>query len=105
MSEMDGIWDLDLETIRGNRTARLTLKIDGATASGSLDGDKHKRRLEFDNGRVKNNAVRWESNVTLPVIRREIKVTYTAIVDGDNISGTVDGPRQRLATFTGSRSG
>ena len=104
MSEMDGVWDLEFETIRGNRTARLTLKTDGATAAGSLSGDKHKRTLEFDNGKVKNNAVRWESNVTLPVIRRERTITYTAIVDGDDISGTVDGPRQRLAIFKGSRS-
>jgi len=102
MSEINGVWDLEMETIRGNRTAQLNLKIDGATAAGSLVGDK--RTLEFDNGKVKNNAVRWESNVTLPLIRRERKITCTAIVDGDTISGTIDGPRQRLATFKGSRS-
>ena len=102
MSEMDGVWDLEMETIRGNRTARLSLKTDGATAAGSLTGDK--RTLEFDNGTVKDNAVRWESNVTLPLIRRERKITCTAMVDGDTISGTIDGPRQRLATFKGSRT-
>ena len=102
MSEMDGAWDLEMETIRGNRTARLNLKTDGATASGSLVGDK--RTLEFDDGRIKDNAVRWVSNVTLPMLRRERKITCTAMVDGDTISGTIDGPRQRLATFRGSRS-
>lgn len=104
MSEMDGVWDLEFETVGGNRTARLTLKTDGDTAAGSLAGDRYKRTLEFDNGRVKDNAVRWESNVTLPVLRLERKITCTAIVDGDNISGTIDGPRQRLATFKGARS-
>ena len=102
MSEMDGVWDLEMETIRGNRRGRLSLKTDGASAAGSLAGDK--RTLEFDNGKVKDNAVRWESNLTLPLIRRERKITCTAIVDGDTISGTIDGPRQRLATFKGSRS-
>ena len=99
---MDGVWDLEMETIRGTRRARLSLKTDGATVAGSLAGDK--RTLEFDNGKVKDNAVRWESNVTLPVLRRERKITCTAIVDGDTITGTIDGPRQRLATFKGLRS-
>ena len=31
-------------------------------------------------------------------------LTFTARVDGDEISGTIDGPKQRLATFQGSRS-
>lgn len=103
MSEMDGVWDLEMETIRGNRTAQLNLKTDGATAAGSLVGDK--RTLKFDDGKVKDNAVRWESSVTLPLLRRERKIICTAIVDGGTISGTIDGPRQRLATFKGSRSG
>ena len=102
MSEIDGVWELEMDTIRGNGTAQLSLKTDGATAAGTLAGEK--RTFEFDNGRVKDNAVRWEANVKVPLLR-ERKVTCTAIVDGDTISGTIDGPRQRLATFKGSRSG
>jgi len=102
MSEIDGVWKLEMETIRGNGTAELSLKTDGATAAGTLAGEK--RTFEFDNGRVKDNAVRWEANVKVPLLRRERKVICTAIVNGDTISGTIDGPRQRLATFKGSRS-
>ena len=102
MSEIDGVWNLEMETIRGNGTAQLSLKTDGATAAGTLAGEK--RTFEFDNGRVKDNAVRWEASVKVPLLRRERKVTCTAIVYGDTISGTIDGPRQRLATFKGSRS-
>ena len=102
LSDIDGVWALEMDTIRGHRTAQLNLKTDGATAAGALIGDK--RTLRFDNGRVKDNAVRWESNVTLPLLRRERTITCTAIVDGDTISGRIEGPRQRLATFKGSRS-
>ncbi len=67
MSEIDGVWELEMDSIRGNGTAQLSLKTDGATAAGSLSGEK--RTFEFDNGRVKDNAVRWEANVKVPLLR------------------------------------
>lgn len=102
MSNIDGTWAIDMDTLRGNRKGTLNLKTDGATASGSLIGEK--MTVEFDDGKVRNNAVRWKTEISVPMLPGKRTLTFTAIVDGDNISGSIDGPKQRLATFSGSRS-
>ena len=112
MSDMDGAWAIDMDTVLGNRKGILTLNIDGENASGSLVGEK--MTVEFEDGKVRDNAVRWKSEFSIPMrpgkrgVRRlrpgRRNLTFTALVDGDRISGTIDGPKQRLATFQGSRS-
>lgn len=103
MSEIDGRWDLEIETIRGKqKTGTLDISTDGETVSGALIGER--MTLEFDNGRRKGNAVRWKSDVSIPMFSGKRTVTCTFTVDGDTISGTIDGPKQKLATCKGSRS-
>ena len=102
MSNIDGTWALDMETLRGVRKGTLSLKTDGATASGSLVGEK--MTVEFDDGKVRDNAVRWKSDISVPMLPGKRTLTFTARVDGDKISGSIDGPKVRLATFQGSRS-
>ncbi len=102
MSDIDGAWTIDMDTLRGNRKGTLNLKTDGANATGSLIGEK--MTVEFDDGKVRDNAVRWKSAISIPLLPGKRTLTFTARVDGDEISGTIDGPKQRLATFQGSRS-
>ena len=59
MSDVDGRWNLEIETIRGKqKTATLDLSTDGETVSGALIGER--MTLEFDSGRRKGNAIRLE---------------------------------------------
>ena len=102
MSDIDGVWAIDMDTPRGMRKGTLSLKTDGATASGSLAGEK--MTVEFDRGRVRANAVRWKSEISVPMLPGKWTVTFTAQVQGDEVSGTIDAPKMRLATFRGSRS-
>ena len=102
MNSIDGTWTIDMDTLRGERKGTLNLKTDGATAAGSLIGEK--MTVEFDDGRVRDNAVRWKSEISVPMLPGKRTLTFTAKVDGDNISGSIDGPKQRLATFSGSRA-
>ena len=102
MSEIDGVWAIDMDTPRGQRRGTLSLKTDGASASGSLRGEK--MTVEFDDGRVRDTAVRWKSEVSIPMLPGKRTITFTARVEGDEISGAIDGPKMRLATFRGSRS-
>ncbi len=102
MSDMNGSWAIDMETLRGVRKGTLKLQADGETASGSLIGEK--MTVEFDDGKVRDNAVRWKSEISIPMLPGKRTVTFTARVNGDEISGAIDGPKQRLATFQGSRS-
>ena len=102
MSFVDGSWMLKMDTLRGHRKGMLHVKTDGATAVGSLSGEK--MRVEFDDGKVRHKAVRWKSAMSIPMLPGKRIVTFTARVEGDEISGTIDGPKQRVATFQGSRS-
>ncbi len=102
MSCADGRWVLAITTQRGQRKGTLDLKTDGGTATGSLIGEK--MGVEFDDGKVRANTVRWKSAISIPMLPGKRTLTFTARVEGDEISGTIDGPKQRLATFQGSRS-
>ena len=102
MSNIDGVWAIDMETPRGQRKGTLSLKTDGTTASGSLQGEK--MTVEFDDGRVRNNAVRWKSEISVPMLPGKWMITFTARIEGDEVSGTIDAPKMQLATFRGSRS-
>ena len=102
MSDIDGAWTIDMDTLHGTRKGTLNLKTDGTIASGSLIGEK--MTVQFEDGRVRDNAVRWKSEISIPMLPGKRTLTFTARVDGDEISGTIDGPKQRLATFQGSRS-
>ena len=102
MSDIDGVWTIEMDTLRGQRKGTLSLKTDGADATGSLVGEK--MTVEFDDGKVRDNAVRWKSDISVPMLPGKRTLTFTARVDGDRISGSIDGPKIRLATFQGSRS-
>ena len=102
MSAIDGVWKIEMETLRGTRKGTVNLKTDGDSASGSLVGEK--MTVEFDDGRVRDNAVRWKSEISIPMLPGKRTITFTVTVNGDEISGSIDGPKQRLATFQGSRS-
>lgn len=103
MNDIDGAWAIEMDTLRGQRKGTLTLRVDGEIASGSLVGEN--KTIEFDDGKVRDNAVRWKSEFSFPVLRAKRMITFTARVEGDRISGTIDAPKKRLATFQGSRSG
>ena len=70
MSDIDGRWNLDIETVRGRQiNATLDLATEGETVTGALIGER--MTLEFDNGKRKGNAVRWKSDVSIPDVSRQ----------------------------------
>ena len=103
MSDVDGRWNLEIETVRGRQlSATLDLSTDDDTVTGALIGER--MTLEFDDGKRRGNAVRWKSDVSLPMFPGKRTVTCTFAVDGDTITGAIDGPKQKVATCKGSRS-
>jgi hypothetical protein len=102
MSDLHGAWAIEMDTLRGQRKGTLSLNVDGDNASGSLVGEK--MTVEFDDGRVRDNAVRWKSELSVPMLPGKWTLTFTARVDGDQMTGTIDGPKTRLASFQGSRA-
>ena len=102
MSNLNGSWTLEMRTLLGSRKGRLRLETDGSSATGALVGERV--TLDIKDGKVRDNVVRWESLVSMPLLPRKRKLVCTATIEGDTIAGTIEGPRRQLATFTGSRS-
>lgn len=97
---VDGTYKLTVNTPQGVQTPTLTLKEDAGALSGTLDGQAG--RSDFSGGTVDGNNASWE--LTISPQGQEIKLTFTAAVEGDNISGKVNTPMGGV-DFTGQREG
>ena len=77
-TRVDGTWDLQVGTPRGDRPAVLTLAISGTAVTGSLNG----RAIE--DAAWQDGALAFAARLTEPV---KVKVRCTVTVDGDTMSG------------------
>ncbi len=83
-TNVDGTWNIKIETPMGTRAAVLTLKADGGTLTGTMGGDSGATEI-FD-GTVSGNNVTWSARITQPMA---LTMEFTAAVSGDSITGTV----------------
>ena len=97
---VDGAYKLTVNTPMGVQTPTLTLKEDGGALSGTIDGQEGK--TDFSGGTVDGNSASWE--LTISPQGQEIKLTFTAAVEGNSISGKVSTPMGGV-DFTGQREG
>ena len=96
---VDGSWAVKLNSPMGAQDAVLTLKTDGDSLSGSMDGPQGSQ--EFSGGTVDGDNVSWVIDMTQPM---PMKLECSGTVDGDNISGTVKLGAFGQATFAGTRA-
>lgn len=94
----DGTWNVTMNTPMGEQKGTLTLKTDGATLSGKMEGPQGAQ--EFDGGTVDGNQLSWVIDMTQPM---PMKLDFSATVDGDSISGEVGLGSFGKATFSGAR--
>lgn len=97
---VDGTFKLTVNTQMGTQTPTLVLKEDAGALSGSFDGDTGK--YDFSGGTVDGNSASWD--MTIQAMGQEVKLTCTATVDGDSISGNIN-TAMGGADFTGQREG
>jgi hypothetical protein len=91
-ADIDGKWTAQIEGRNGTRTETMTLKADGNTLTGSMEGPRG-QAIEITNGTIDGN------NVSFTVVRefRDNKITQ-------EFKGTVSGSELKL-TLSGGRRG
>ena len=96
----DGTWEITMNTPMGAQKASLELKSSGDTLEGKMQSPQGSQ--DIVDGKVDGNSLSWIINMTQPM---EMKLEFTATVDGDNISGDVGLGAFGKATFEGARAG
>ena len=96
---IDGKYDVELQTTLGPQAIGLTLKTDGNSISGTMDG--HFGQQSFSGGTVDGNDVAWTVRLPSPVGVMQLDVKGT--VDGDSIEGQVQLGSFRPSIFKGRR--
>jgi hypothetical protein len=94
-----GNWKIIINSPMGNQESRLSLseaasKLTGTQSSMFGSGDIH-------NGVVDGNKASWSIEMTSPIA---ITLKFSAQVDGDAISGTVNAGAFGDSPFKGSRA-
>jgi len=96
----DGKWTTTMNTPMGAQNGSMELTTDGASLTGTLSsatGDA----AEITDGSVDGNNLSWKAAITQPM---PITLEFTAVIDGDSISGDVKLGAFGNATFTGERA-
>ena len=95
---VDGTWQISVETPMGKQEGKLLLKTQGATLSGTQEGQGGTMRI--DNGKVDGNTLTWTSEMTQPFA---IKLEFSVTVNGDEMSGGVKAGDFGTSPLTGKR--
>lgn len=87
-ADITGTWKAEFETQRGLQKYTFTLKQDGSTVTGkaSAERDGEMRDAEFKDGKVEGDTVTFVE--LLKIQEREINITFTGKIAGDEIKFT-----------------
>ena len=97
---IDGTYDVQVDTPMGAQPAKLTLKTEGDSLSGSMFSGMV-GTAEFSGGTVNGDEVTWQMKVNSPM--GELDLEYTGKVTGDDISGEVKAGNFGSSPFNGKR--
>ena len=90
-ADIDGKWTAQVQGRNGTQTQTLTLKADGSTLTGSMEGGRG-GAVEISNGMIDGN------NVSFTVVRefRDNKITqeYKGTLSGSELKLTMSGGRR-----------
>jgi len=97
---VDGTYKVELDTTMGPQPLEITLKTEGDSLSGAIDG--HFGSQSFDGGKVSGNELSLSVMLESPM--GEMQLDVTAALDGDEISGQVQLGSFRPTAFKGTRA-
>ncbi|MFC2014415.1 hypothetical protein ACFLUP_00290 [Chloroflexota bacterium] len=97
---VDGTYKVELDTTIGPQAIELSLKSEGDSLSGSMDG--YFGPQTFSGGTVNGNEISWTLKLQSPV--GEIQLEVNGTIEGDEISGQVQLGSFRTTNFKGIRS-
>jgi hypothetical protein len=100
MAQIDGSYDCITKTAMGDQKSVLTIATSGDTFTGTNAGMLG--TLVLNNGRVDGNSLTWSVDMKVPLA---MTLKCEAVVDGDTLTGTVDGGAFGKMAMTGKRMG
>ena len=95
----DGTWNTTINSPMGAQSGTLTLQTSGATLTGKMSGAQGE--IALTDGTVDGNKLTWKAAMTNPM---PITLEFSAMIDGDKISGTVNLGAFGTPTLTGTRA-
>lgn len=96
----DGKWTTKISTPMGDQNGSMELATDGSSLTGTLiaaNGDA----IEITDGATDGNNLSWKAALTQPM---PITLEFSAVIDGDSISGEVTLGQFGSGTLTGDRA-
>jgi hypothetical protein len=97
---VDGTYNIEFTTPRGNQTGKLSLKTAGSSLSGTYVNDRG--TMTLSDGKVTGDDVEFSYTANTP--RGELKFAFKGRVGGNDISGQVQIGDVGQAPFTGKRA-
>lgn len=84
MANIDGDWDVTVNSPMGAQKIKVSLKADGSTLTGSLSGAMGSTPIS--NGTTDGDDFSFDAQITEPFA---VSITVTGSVAGDELKGTV----------------
>ncbi|WP_271077059.1 hypothetical protein [Aurantiacibacter sp. MUD61] len=87
MSEVAGTYDFTVSTPMGEQSGTMvvTPNADGTGFDGELNGTLG--TMEIKDGTINGNTLNWQMKMNMPL---PMILNCEAIVDGDNVAGSID---------------
>ena len=84
MSEVNGTWNIEVNTPMGKQSAEVTVKADGDSFAGSIAITQGASPIT--DGQVDGNKLAWSVKITQPM---PMTLEFSVEVNGDDMSGFV----------------
>lgn len=97
-ANVNGVWDLSVETPNGTGTPTVTFKQDGETLTGTYKGRFGETPLK---GTIKGNEIKF--SFTISPQGQDLTIEYSGTVDGDSMKGKARFGEMGEGNFTGKR--
>lgn len=98
--QVDGVWELSVQTPIGKQKVKLTMRSAGGnTFAGALEGGEGKN--DVTDGTIDGSSIFFRATMKRPV---RVKVSYKAQIAGDEMTGTAKTPLLPTIHFSGHRA-
>lgn len=94
----DGTWNVTLNTPMGAQSGTLVLKASNGSLEGTMTGPQGEVALE--EGKADGDSLSW----AITAQQMNMKIMFTATVEGDKISGEAELGSFGKASFEGTRA-
>ena len=99
MSEVNGTWNVEVNTPMGKQSAELKVEVEGDSFSGSMAITQGSSPIT--NGQIDGNKLTWSVKITQPM---PMTLEFAVEVNGDDLTGFVKLGMFGSSAVTGTRA-